>query len=75
MIRKRSCLSVILVLMASFTTQTAVSRAQDSEILRKQFLGEFPPELISQKKHWLEKSEPVTLAGMKERVIWLQFNF
>ena len=75
MIAKRSCLSVILVLMASITTQTAAIRAQDSKILPKQFLGEFPPELISQKKHWLEKSEPVTQAAMKGRVIWLQFNF
>ena len=75
MIRKRVCLSVILVLMASITTQTAQSRAQDSKILPKQFLGEFPPELICQKEHWLVKSEPVTLTAMKGKVIWLQFNF
>lgn len=51
------------------------SRAQEAETLRKQFLGESPPELVSQNEHWLGKSEPVTLVSLKGRVIWLQFNF
>lgn len=51
------------------------SPAQEGETLRQQFLGESPPELVSEKEHWLGKSEPVTLASLKGKVIWLQFNF
>ena len=53
----------------------STSWAQNAETLRKQFLGESPPELVSEKEHWLGKSEPVTLASLNGRVIWVQFNF
>lgn len=69
----KQCLKLILLLVPSILTST--SRAHDSETLRKQFLGKSTPELESKKEHWLGKSEPVTLAGLKGRMVWLQFNF
>ncbi len=75
MIAKYSCLSVMLVLLASGTIQPSASQAPDGETLRLPFMGDSPPELVSQNEHWLTKSPPVTLAGLKGKVIWLQFNF
>ena len=54
---------------------TPASRAQGSQTLRGQFLGKQPPDLVSQKEHWLGKSEPATFARLKGTVVWLQFNF
>jgi len=39
------------------------------------YLGKQPPELLSQKKHWLGWDRQVTLAKLKGKVVWLQFNF
>ena len=75
MIVKYSCLSVMLLLLASETIQPPASPKQDGETLRMPFMGNSPPELVSQDEHWLTKSPPVTLAGLKGKVIWLQFNF
>jgi len=39
------------------------------------YLGKAPPELTSQPDHWLGWHEKVTLADLRGKVIWLQFNF
>lgn len=39
------------------------------------YLGRESPELVSEKEHWIGVSEPLTLAGLKGKVIWLHFNF
>jgi hypothetical protein len=41
----------------------------------KSLVGSPAPELISESTHWLGNSVPQSLARMKGKVIWLQFNF
>ena len=42
---------------------------------RNSYLGQPPPEIRSQEQHWLGWHEKVTLAHLKGKVVWLQFNF
>ena len=53
----------------------SLSPGQVLEIHRKSFLGEAPPELVADKDHWLGKSPSISLAKLKGKVVWLQFNF
>ena len=45
--------------------------AQDT----KSFKGKAPPELTIPEKGWINSKKPLTLAGLKGRVIWLEFSF
>ena len=47
---------------------------QDREILRKNFIGRVPPDLVAADADWLA-GPPVTLAELHGKVVWLQFNF
>jgi hypothetical protein len=49
--------------------------AGPGELHRRTFLGAAPPELASEPGQWLGTAPPVTLAGLRGRVVWLQFNF
>ena len=49
--------------------------AKDRVVHRKSFLGQTPPEIVSEDEHWLEIQPPVTLAALKGKVVWLQFNY
>ena len=62
-------------LVISLLGCAAIASAEDSQILRKNLIGKTPPELKADKAHWLGNSAPVTLADLKGRVVWLQFNF
>ena len=42
---------------------------------RHSFLGKVPPEIVSARDHWIGAREPLTLAKLKGRVVWLHFNF
>ena len=42
---------------------------------RNSYLGETPPELVSEKDQWIGASEPLTLTELKGKVVWLHFNF
>ena len=48
--------------------------AQSPSPLRKNLLGQSPPELISHEKNWLHGA-PTSLKDLHGRVVWLQFNF
>jgi hypothetical protein len=39
------------------------------------FRGRVPPELVAETQHWIGASEAITLAKLKGRVVWLEFNF
>lgn len=41
----------------------------------KAFLGSVPPELLSNREHWSNSDQLITLAGLKGNLVWLQFNF
>lgn len=49
--------------------------AEDREVLRRSFLGRPSPELVFQEEDWLGESRSTSLAELKGKVVWLQFNF
>ena len=44
-------------------------------LLRKSFLGQTPPEIVSEKGHWLAPPPYTKLEQLHGKVVWLQFNF
>jgi len=42
--------------------------------LGNSYLGKAPPELVSGKEQWLN-SEPLALAKLKGKVVWIEFGF
>jgi hypothetical protein len=44
------------------------------DVARKPLVGTIAPELVAADRDWLG-GPPTTLAGMKGKVVWLQFNF
>lgn len=44
-------------------------------LLRKSFLGQTPPEIVSEKAHWLAPPPYTRLEQLHGKVVWLQFNF
>ena len=50
-------------------------RLPDQKHDRHSFLGKQPPEIVSERDHWIGMDEPITLAKLKGRVVWLHFNF
>ena len=44
-------------------------------LLRKSFLGQTPPEIVSEKSHWLGPPPYTRLEQLHGNVVWLQFNF
>ncbi len=51
------------------------ARALGQKHDRHSFLGKVPPEIVSERDHWIGAREPLTLAKLKGRVVWLHFNF
>ncbi len=47
----------------------------DKAPLRKSFLGQTPPEIVSEKSHWLGPPPYTRLEQLHGNVVWLQFNF
>jgi hypothetical protein len=41
---------------------------------RNSYLGETPPDIVSDKEHWAGAAPP-SLAQLKGKVVWLHFNF
>lgn len=39
------------------------------------YLNRVPPELVSETSHWVNTNHPLTLANLRGKVVWLQFNF
>lgn len=48
--------------------------AQERDVQRKALLGKVPPEIVAAEANWF-RSPATTLAGLKGKVVWLQFNF
>jgi hypothetical protein len=62
-----------LVVGVAVLLSSAVA-GQEREVLRKNFVGKVPPELVAADADWLA-GPPTTLAGLRGKVVWLQFNF
>jgi thiol-disulfide isomerase/thioredoxin len=52
----------------------AAALAPQDQNLGNSYLGKAPPELASAKEQWLN-SEPLTLAQLKGKVVWIEFGF
>lgn len=71
------------MLTTSFAALCLIAAAGDSETRQpigirnrcRSFRGKTPPELVSDKEHWIGATEQVTLTKLKGHVVWLQFNF
>lgn len=61
--------------IATFTLLEQPSRCAAQKWNYHSYLGERPPELQSERKHWLGWETQVTLKELQGKVIWLQFNF
>ncbi|MFN0017253.1 MAG: hypothetical protein ACKVP0_03275, partial [Pirellulaceae bacterium] len=55
--------------------EPTVDNSTDKASLRKSFLGETPPEIVSEKSHWLGPPPYTKLEQLHGNVVWLQFNF
>ena len=54
----------------------AAAPAQQEDLYANSYKGKAPPELASEKGHWLNAAEPLKLADLKGRkVVWLEFGF
>ena len=65
----RAPIAWILVLAASALA------ADGKKIYSNSYMGKAPPELAAGEGHWINASEPLTLAGLKGKVVWLEFGF
>jgi len=59
----------------AFAAEPADEDAPSKALLRKSFLGQKPPEIISEPAHWLGEPPFTKLEQLRGHVVWLQFNF
>ena len=52
----------------------AAALAPQEQNLGNSYLGKAPPELVTEKEQWLN-SEPLQLAKLKGKAVWLEFGF
>ena len=52
----------------------AAALAPQEQNLGNSYLGKAPPELVTEKEQWLN-SEPLALAKLKGKVVWIEFGF
>ena len=62
--------ALVLILAAAVVP----AAGQDREVLRKPLVGKAPSDLVATDADWVY-GPPVTLAGLRGHVVWLQFNF
>ena len=77
-INNRHLLAFIsLCTLATFlpADEPTTDNSTDKASLRKSFLGETPPEIVSEKSHWLGPPPYTKLEQLHGNVVWLQFNF
>ena len=48
--------------------------AQDEKNFNS-YKGKAPPELASEKDHWINSTEALSLEKLKGKVVWLEFSF
>ncbi len=53
----------------------AAALAQDDQPYYNSYKDKTPPELVSEKEHWLNAKKPLTLEKLRGRVVWLEFSF
>ena len=53
----------------------AAPRQDEEKIHSNSYKGKAPPEIVSEKGEWLNSKDPVKLAALKGKVVWLEFGF
>lgn len=48
--------------------------AQDKKY-RNSYMGKAPPELSGEADQWFNTKEPLSLAKLKGKVVWLEFSY
>lgn len=48
---------------------------QEGRIYSNSYKGKAPPELVSEKSHWLNAADRLTLESFKGKVVWLEFGY
>jgi hypothetical protein len=56
-------------------SEPASEESPGKALLRKSFLGQTPPEIVSEQAHWLAPPPHTKLEQLHGKVVWLQFNF
>ncbi len=69
------CTSAILFAADGPTDSSPSDDTPAKALLRKSFLGQTPPEIVSEKAHWLGPPPYTKLEQLHGKVVWLQFNF
>ncbi|HLF93635.1 MAG TPA: hypothetical protein VJB14_09235 [Planctomycetota bacterium] len=49
--------------------------AAQGDFMANSYLGKAAPELAGDAGQWLNSKTPLTLAGLKGKVVWLEFGF
>lgn len=65
----------VAIWLAALAACFVTAPVQGQKFDRNSYLGEAPPDLESEKEHWIGSEEPLTLAKLKGKVVWLHFNF
>jgi hypothetical protein len=63
--------------MAQWLAALALAAAlpAQGDFMANSYKGKAPPELASEGKLWFNSAGPLTLAGLKGKVVWLEFSF
>lgn len=61
------------LLVSLLTCTLAASSAAGSRC--RSYIGETPPELMSDAEDWIGAGVPLSLADLRGKVVWLQFNY
>jgi hypothetical protein len=66
----------ITMRMMALVTMLALAPAcaQDEKNFNS-YKGKAPPELASEKEHWINSAEALSLEKLKGKVVWLEYSF
>lgn len=53
----------------------ALPAAGQDKIYSNSYMGEAPPALANEKAEWFNAKGPLTLEGLRGRVVYLEFSF
>ncbi|MBI4616258.1 MAG: hypothetical protein HY720_21775 [Planctomycetes bacterium] len=63
-----------LLVLATIASLASTASAQERKYYNS-YMGQTPPELDQPAANWLGGKKPVTLGGMKGRIVYIEFSF
>lgn len=66
-----------VMVLATLALLSGVAAAQQpaKHIYSNDYQGKEPPEIAIPAEGWINSSEPLSLKGLRGRVVWLEFSF